>query len=160
MESVTKTNLVEFNINDLNKDPNHPRQASGDVESLIASIRRDGLMNPISVAKAEDGQYRVIDGWRRVEALKKLGAVEVSCFVYENLKEADAAHKSYVLNTERNQLNEIEIALHIKKMRDDFGFTFQELHMQGYGSQANLSKQVKLLDLPAKIQKQIASGSL
>jgi DNA modification methylase len=32
--------------------------------------------------------------------------------------------------------------------------------MQGYGSQANLSKQVKLLDLPAKIQKQIASGSL
>jgi ParB family chromosome partitioning protein len=160
MESVTKTNLVEFNINDLNKDPNHPRQASGDVESLIASIRRDGLMNPISVAKAEDGQYRVIDGWRRVEALKKLGAVEVACLVYEELKEADAAHKSYVLNMERNQLNEIEIALHIKKMRDDFGFTFQELHMQGYGSQANLSKQVKLLDLPAKIQKQIASGSL
>jgi ParB/RepB/Spo0J family partition protein len=142
------------------KDLNHPRLASGNLESLISSIRRDGLMNPISVAKAADGQYRVIDGWRRVEALKKLGSAEVSCIVYEDLKEADAAHKSYVLNTERNQLNEIEIALHIKKMRDDFGYTFRELEILGYGSSANLSKQVKLLDLPAKILNQVASGTL
>jgi ParB/RepB/Spo0J family partition protein len=147
-------------IETLTRDPNHPRQTSGNLESLIASIRHDGLMNPISVAKTGDGQYQVIDGWRRVEALKKMGTVEVACLVDEDLKEAEAAHKSYVLNTERNQLNDIEIALHIKKMRDNFGYTFQELEIMGYGSQANLSKQVKLLDLPAKIQEQVATGVL
>jgi ParB/RepB/Spo0J family partition protein len=157
-ENTPKIEMIA--IETLTRDPNHPRQTSGDLKSLIASIRHEGLISPISVAKTGDGQYHVIDGWRRVEALKQLGAVEVPCFVYEDLKEADAAHKSYVLNTERNQLNEIEIALHIKKMRDDFGYTFQELEILGYGSRANLSKQVKLLDLPAKIQKQIASGTL
>ncbi len=42
MESVTKTNQVVVNINDLNKDPNHPRQKLGNLESLISSLRRDG----------------------------------------------------------------------------------------------------------------------
>ncbi len=86
-------------------------------------------MTPISVAKVGDDKYHVVDGWRRTEAMKKMGMVKVSCLVYEGLKDADAAHKSYVLNTERNQLNEIEVALHIKKMRDDFGYTFQELEI-------------------------------
>jgi len=157
-ENTPKIEMIA--IKTLTRDPNHPRQTSGDLKSLIASIRHEGLISPISVSKAADGQYHVIDGWRRVEALKQLGAVEVPCFVYEDLKEADAAHKSYVLNTERNQLNEIEIALHIKKMRDDFGYTFQELEILGYGSRANLSKQVKLLDLPGKIQDQVATGVL
>ena len=160
MESATKTNLVEININNLNKDPNHPRQKSGDLRSLSTSIRHDGLMTPISVAKVGDDKYHVIDGWRRIEALKGMGMTKVSCFVYEDLKEADTAHKSFILNTERNQLNEIEIALHIKKMRDDFGYTYQELDILGYGSSAKVSKQISLLDLPAKIQNQIASGIL
>ena len=160
MRNVTASNQAEIKIEQLIKDPNHPRLTSGNLESLISSIRHDGLMTPISIAKVSDDKYHVFEGWRRVEALKAMGQTEVACILYENLKDADTAHKSFILNTERSQLSEIEIALHIKKMRDDFGYSFRDLEIMGYGSSANISKQVKLLELPKDVQNHIASGSL
>jgi len=160
MKNVTASKQAEIKIEQLIKDPNHPRLKSGNLESLISSIRHDGLMTPISAAKVSDDKYHVFEGWRRVEALKAMGQTEVACIVYENLKDADTAHKSYVLNMERNQLNEIEIAQHIKKMKDDFGYSYRDLEIMGYGSSANISKQVKLLDLPKDVQGKIISGSL
>jgi len=147
-------------IETLIKDPNHPRKESGNLESLIKSLRHDGLLTPITVVEVAEDKYHVVDGWRRVEAAKAMGVKQISCFVYENMTDADAAHKSYVLNNERDQLNEIDIALHIKKMKDDFGYSFRDLEIMGYGSSANVSKQVKLLDLPKDVQSEIASGSL
>lgn len=160
MRKVTASKQTEIKIEQLIKDPNHPRLTSGNLESLISSIRHDGLMTPISAAKVSDDKYHVFEGWRRVEALKAMGQTEVACILYENLKDADTAHKSFILNTERSQLNEIEIALHIKKMKDDFGYSFRDLEIMGYGSSANISKQVKLLDLPKDVQGEIASGNL
>ncbi len=120
MESVTKTNLVEININDLNKDPNHPRQERGNLEGLTRSIRHDGIMNPIVVQKIAEGSYLIIDGDRRVKVAKTLDYETVPCIVYEGLTPGESAHKSYILNTERNQLSAIERAQHIKRMRDEF----------------------------------------
>ncbi|MCK5685874.1 ParB N-terminal domain-containing protein, partial [bacterium] len=51
MESVTKTNLVEVNINQLIKEPNHPRQESGNLDSLITSVKKDGILSPVTVIK-------------------------------------------------------------------------------------------------------------
>jgi ParB/RepB/Spo0J family partition protein len=160
MENVTKTNLVELNINNLKKDPNHPRQERGDLEGLTRSIRHDGIMNPIVVQKAEEGRYHILDGDRRAEVAKTLGYETVPCLVYEGLAPNEAAHKSYILNTERNQLNAIECALHIKKMKDEFNYTYDELVILGYGSKSQISKMINLLDLPEKIQKQIVKGKL
>ena len=160
MKDATITKIETLPINSLTKDPNHPRKESGNLESLIKSLRHDGLLTPITVVRVAEDKYHVVDGWRRVEAEKAMGMKQISCFVHENLTDADAAHKSYVLNTERDQLNEIEIAQHIKKMKDDFGYSFRDLEIMGYGSSANVSKQVKLLDLPKDVQRQVASGSL
>ena len=75
------------------------------------------------------------------------------------MNEADAAHKSYVLNKERDQLNEIEISQHMEKMLG-FGFTYQEMGIMGYGSKASVSRQVNLLKSPKKVQSYIVSGKL
>jgi len=160
MENVTKTNLVEVSINDLNKDPNHPRQERGDLEALTKSIRHDGIMNPPIVQKVAEGKCLIIDGDRRVEVAKTLGYETVPCIVYEGYKPAEAAHKSYVLNTERNQLNAIEIALHIKKMREEFEYSYTDLEIMGYGSRSSISKKLSLLGLPVKTQEQIGGGKL
>lgn len=160
MKQNTTSKQANIKIEHLIKDPNHPRLKSGNLESLITSIRHDGLLTPVSAVKVSDEKYHVFEGWRRVGALKAMGQTEIACILYENLKDDETAHKSYILNTERNQLNEIEIALHIKKMRDDFGYSFRDLEIMGYGSPANLSKQVKLLDLPTDVQEHIASENL
>ena len=160
MKDATITKIETLPINSLTKDPNHPRKESGNLETLITSLRHDGLLTPITVVKVTEDKYHVVDGWRRIEAEKAMGMKEISCFVHENLTDADAAHKSYVLNTERDQLNEIEIAQHIKKMKNSFGHSHTDLEIMGYGSKATISKQLSLLDLPDETKDQIASGQL
>lgn len=159
MEKVTKTNLVEININDLNKDPNHPRQDMGDLEELIASLRKDGQQVPINVNRTQDGICFYNDGWRRIEALKKMGKETVLCLVHDGYNAGEAAHQSYIINTQRSQLNPIEIALHIKRMVG-LGFTYRDLELKGYGSTALISNKAALTDLPEDVQVMISTGKL
>ena len=138
----------------------HPRSDYGNMETLQGSIRRDGLQEPLFVYEIEDGKFGIIDGARRLKAAKEMGWKEVPCLIKKGLSEADAAHLSYVKNVERKTLSAIEIALHIKTMKDEFGYTFNELELQGYGSPAAISNKLKLLDLSNKIQRQVKDGTL
>jgi modification methylase len=138
----------------------HPRNTLGDIESLQGSIKRDGLQEPLMVYDVGDNQYAVIDGVRRLAAIQEFGWQNVPCLIYKGMDASDAAHISYVKNTERNSLNPVEIALHLKAMIDEFGYNQRELELKGYGSPAKISGQLKLLDLPESIQKQIQDSEL
>ena len=141
--------------------PNHhPRSEYGDLEDLQKSIKRDGLQEPLMVYVIEDGKFWIIDGARRLKAMKEMTIMQISCLINKGISEADAAHLSYVKNVERKNLSVIEIARHIKAMREDFGYTLADLELKGYGSPAQTSIKLKLLDLPDKIQMQIQNGTL
>ena len=73
MRNVTVSKQAEIKIEHLIKEPNHPRQKSGDLESLTVSIKSDGIINPVTVVKGNEDLYHVIDGYRRVEVAKSLG---------------------------------------------------------------------------------------
>ena len=101
----------------------HPRSDYGNLETLQGSIRRDGLQEPLLVYVIEAGKFGIIDGARRLKAFQEMGLKQISCLINKVISEADAAHLSYVKNVERKNLSVIEIARHIKAMRDDFGYT-------------------------------------
>jgi site-specific DNA-methyltransferase (adenine-specific) len=138
----------------------HPRNMLGDIESLQGSIKRDGLQEPLMVYAIAKNQYAVIDGVRRLEAVKEFGWQSIPCLIKKDMAASDAAHLSYVKNTERNSLNPIEIACHLKAMMDDFGYTQSDLELKGYGSKAKISGVLKLLELPESVQNQIQGGEL
>ncbi len=138
----------------------HPRNMLGDIESLQASIKRDGLQEPFMVNEVAENQYVIIDGVRRLAAVQEFGWQSVPCLIKKGMDASDAAHLSYVKNTERNSLNPIEIARHLKAMMDDFGFTQSELELKGYGSKAKTSGLTTLLELPESVQTQIQEGEL
>ena len=138
----------------------HPRNTLGDIESLQGSIKRDGLQEPLLVYDVGENQYAVIDGVRRLAAIQEFGWNSAPCLIRKGMDASGAAHLSYVKNTERNSLNAIEIALHLKAMTDEFGYTHRELELKGYGSPAKISGQLKLLDLPESIQRKIQEGEL
>ena len=87
----------------------HPRNMLGDIETLQGSIKRDGLQEPLLVYELADNQYAVIDGVRRLEAVGEFGWQSIPCLIKKGMETSDAAHLSYVKNTERNSLNPIEI---------------------------------------------------
>ena len=138
----------------------HPRKNLGDIERLQNSIIRDSLQEPLLVYEAGDNRYAVIDGCRRLKAIQEFGWPTVPCIITKDIGKTEAAHLSYVKNKERNSFNPIEIALHLKSMRQEFGYSLRDLELKGYGSPPSISGKIKLLDLPEAIQKQIQDGEL
>ena len=118
------------------------------------------MQEPLLVYKIGEDKYAVIDGARRLIASKGMGMEHISCLVHGELSEADAVHLSYVKNVERKTLNPIEIARHIKTMKDDFGYTLDELELKGYGSRSAIADKLKLLDLSEKVQRRIQAGDI
>ncbi|MFH2044775.1 MAG: ParB/RepB/Spo0J family partition protein [Pseudomonadota bacterium] len=152
--------LKLVNIDSITIPNHHPRTDYGNLETLLGSIKRDGLQEPLLVYEIEVGKFGIIDGARRLKAVQDMGLKQICCLINKVISEADAAHLSYVKNVERNTLSVIEIARHIKVMRDDFGYTLSELELKGYGSPATISNKLTLLDLPDKVQVQIQNGTL
>lgn len=155
--SEMKVETVDINSIDIKY---HPRKNLGDIERLQNSIKRDGLQEPLLVYEAGDNQYAVIDGYRRLTAIKEFGWKTVPCFIKKDIAEAQAAHLSYAKNAERSSFDPIEIASHLKAMMQEFGYSLRDLELKGYGTPPSISNKIKLLDLPESVQKQIQEGNL
>ncbi|HIJ56316.1 MAG TPA: ParB/RepB/Spo0J family partition protein [Deltaproteobacteria bacterium] len=160
VKAVTDIRVENLDIESLIILPHHPRKFQGNLDSLQNSIRRDGFRVPVLVYEIEDGKYAVTDGTRRIAVAKIFGWKTIPCLIKKGMSASDAAHESYLINTERNSLNPIEIALHIKTMRDEFGFSYADLEIKGYGSKSHIANTQKLLDLPESVQAKIQRGDL
>jgi len=159
-EGEQKLHVKEISIEALVIPIHHPRKHPSDIKNLESSIRRDGLQEPLLVYAGEEGKFLVIDGARRLTVVAGFGWKTVPCIIKKGLTDRDAVHLSYVKNMERNGLDPIDIALHLKTMRDTFGYTLDELELKGYGSKASISNKLKLLGLPEVVQKNIQEQEL
>ena len=156
-ESI-KVAVEEIQINSITVKY-HPRKDLGNLGTLGHSINKLGLQEPLTVYPVGEGQYAIIDGQRRLEACKKLKMETVPCII-KNVDDATAAGLSYVINSERNALSSIEEAMHLRYMQEHYGFTLDELFVKGHGTPALISQKIKLLKLPASVQKMLTGGEL
>jgi len=153
-------NQRTLNLNQIHEGY-HPRKDFTGQEELKGIIKKEGLdKEPITVRK--DGEtYFVIDGLRRLRAVKELEFSEIDCII-EEVDEKTAAHLSYRINSDecRRNLNPIEISLHIKEMRETFGYKIKDLVKLGYGKDPKtIYNKLNLLTLPEKVQNHIAEGT-
>ena len=150
-----------LDIDSLVKPEHHPRiDQDDDSKALQESIERDGILNPLIVSEASKNKYEITDGTKRCKVGKKMGMKTMPCIIIKSSSPADAAHRSFTINNERNSLNIIEIATHLKKMTDKFGYSLRDLEIKGYGSPASIANKLKLLELDESVQKQIQAGEL
>ncbi len=137
----------------------HPRKDLGDMEGFLASIKRDGFLSPILV-RQEGDKFVPIDGIRRIKAARELGLSRILAIIKRDVGASEAAHLSYVKNSERTDFNPIEIALHLKAMQEEFDYSLRDLELMGYGSPTNILKKMKVLDLPEWVQRQMQKRKL
>jgi len=157
---VDKMTIVEIEIHKV-VEGYHPRKGLQGNEELRKQIQKNGLTDPIRV-RPEGDHFVVIDGIRRLQVAKDLGWTSVPCIV-EKIDERTAAHQSYLHNSEacRRNLNPIEVSLHIKEMRERFGYSVRDLVNLGYATDdQTIYNKLALLSLPEEIQKQIAEGTI
>lgn len=150
--------LAELEINMLQANPLQPRGiiSSESLSDLVESIREQGILEPIVVAKTPAG-YQIIAGERRWRAAKVLGLLKVPVVIKETTPQG-MLEMSIVENVQREDLNPIEKALAYKRLIDEFGLGTNEVAKRVGKSAPTVSNTIRLLTLPDAIKDALVAG--
>jgi ParB family chromosome partitioning protein len=135
------------------------RMDAGSLEELAASIRAQGLMQPIIVRPIGAGRHEIIAGERRWRAAQIAELTEVPVIVREIPDEAALA-MSLIENIQREDLNPLEEATGIQRLIDEFGMTHQQAADAVGRSRPATSNLLRLLNLPKPVQEFLMAGDI
>ena len=148
--AADQSRIVEIDLRDLHPNPDQPRKTFSE-ESLIelaASIKRHGLIQPITVKRLDDGTYLLVAGERRFRAFGRLGRPTIPAIVTTG----DAEEIALIENIQREDLNPLEEAEALARMMDRHRYTQEQLGQVVGKSQAAVSQVLGLLNLPETIK--------
>ena len=151
----------ELPIAEIDPNVDQPRKEFDDaaLSALVESIKTHGVISPLVVTPKADGRYLIIAGERRYRAAKAAGLSSVPVFV-RDCTPVQIDELSLIENIQREDLNPIEVALAIKKLMDDYGYT-QERAAERIGkARPTVANLLRLLDLAEPVQKLVSSGRL
>ncbi len=129
------------------------------LQTLAASIKVQGIMQPILVRHIDDEQYEIIAGERRWRASKMAGLEEIPVLVREIADEAALA-MALIENIQRENLNPLEEAQGIKRLIDEFAMTHEKAALAVGRSRVAVSNLLRLLSLCAPVQDMLMHGRI
>ncbi len=153
--------LIELPPSALRPGRYQPRtQMSADaIGELAASIKAQGMIQPILARPVGDRQYEIIAGERRWRAAQQAGLQHVPVLVREVPDEA-ALSMALIENIQREDLNAIEEAAGLQRLIDEFGMTHQAAGEAVGRSRTAVSNLLRLLQLPRAVQQMMLGGQL
>ena len=154
------TQVLRVAVERIFPNPEQPRTffEEGALSSLAESIRRYGVLQPISVRCCEGG-YEIIAGERRFRAAKLAGLSHVPCLVYA-VDGEKSAFLSVMENLLREDLNMFETAAAMDKLCREHGLTQEEVAARLSVSQSYVANKMRLLRFDGKMREKILSASL
>jgi len=139
------------------------RMDPGSLEELAASIKSQGLIQPISVrpvgSSAGKDRYEIIAGERRWRAAQIAGLTEVPVLIREIPDDAALA-MSLIENIQREDLNPLEEAAGIQRLIDEFSMTHQQAADAVGRSRPAASNLLRLLQLAKPAQDMLMAGDI
>jgi ParB family transcriptional regulator, chromosome partitioning protein len=150
--------IHELDPSQLQSNPLQPRGVilQESLTDLVESIREQGILEPIVVAKTPAG-FQIIAGERRWRAAKILGLPKVPVVIKETTPQG-MLEMSIVENVQREDLNPIEKALAYKRLIDEFGLGTNEVAKRVGKSAPTISNTIRLLSLPDAIKDALVAG--
>jgi len=139
---------------------------AGTAKEFYLSFERSGLIHFPVVRKTETGEWQVGDGWLR-RAGYMYGLINekndkyatIPCVV-RTLTDEQMADLVIEANTERKDMNDLDLAKLYKRYLDDFGYTQETLAKKFGKSQGEISNTIRLLELPTDIQAKVISREI
>ncbi len=132
---------------------------SESLEDLAASIRAQGVVQPVVVRPVAGGRYELIAGERRWRAAQLAGLHEIPAVVRDVPDEAAVA-MALIENIQRENLNPLEEARALERLVEEFGLTHQGAAEAVGRSRAAVSNLLRLLELEAEVKKLVEERAL
>lgn len=144
----------------IHANPFQPRRHFDEEElaALAESIREVGILQPVLVRPAGDG-FELIAGERRCRAARRVGLQVVPALV-KVTDDPSALEHALVENLHRSDLDPLEEAAAYQQLIEDFSLTHEEVAARVGLSRPAISNKLRLLQLPAAIQRLVQEGKL
>jgi len=151
----------EIDINLISPNPKQPRTVFDEEQlaELALSIKEIGLLQPPVVRSIGNGKYQLIMGERRYRASKLAGLKSIPVIIRQT-PDDQLLREALVENIHRSQLNPLEEGAAYQQLLNDFGYTHDELADRLGKSRPAITNTMRLLNLPASVQRRVAAGVL
>lgn len=153
--------FAQVPVADVRPNPRQPRTVFDEdaLAELVESIKEVGLLQPVVVRPLDDGGYELVMGERRLRATQQAGLPTIPAII-RRTEDADLLRDALLENLHRAQLNPLEEAAAYQQMMSDFSCTQEELSTRIKRSRPQISNTIRLLQLPAPVQRRVAAGVL
>jgi len=153
--------VLEVEIHKVHHNPRQPRKnfRAEELQELMASIKKHGILQPLVVSIREDGEYELIAGERRLRSATELGFQRVPV-VTRSVNDQEKLELALIENIQREDLNALEEALAYRALIDEFNLTQEEVSKQVGKSRPTVANTIRLLDLPEAIQTALHEGKI
>lgn len=157
-----RVNIVLFvPVGHIRANPNQPRKQFDEerLEELADSIKKHGLIQPITVRYIGEKRFELISGERRLRATKLAGLKEIPAFIREADDEQSMAF-ALIENIQREELNPLEIAMGYQRLVEEFNYTQAEVAERVGKNRSTITNMLRLLSLPDYLQNALKSNEL
>lgn len=159
-DSSPNRDLVEVDIDRIRPADAQPRGVfrDGPLEGLALSIQQNGIIQPLVVRRDGD-RFQIIAGERRWRAAQKAGLRRVPCIV-KDVPDENLLELSLIENIQREELSPIEEANAYRRLLETRSLTQEEVAHRVGKDRTSITNSLRLLKLPAEIQKLVESQHL
>ncbi|MET8229221.1 ParB/RepB/Spo0J family partition protein [Micromonospora sp. NPDC005298] len=161
LSPVPGARFAEIPVDAIMPNPKQPRQVFDEdaLEELKVSIQEVGFLQPIVVRQLDDEKYELVMGERRWRAAQAVGRENIPAIVRDTRDDA-MLRDALLENIHRANLNPLEEAAAYQQLLEEFGATHEELARRIGRSRPQISNTIRLLNLPAQVQRRVAAGVL
>ena len=157
LNSISKIPIGKITANKFQPRKDFGREG---LEELKTSIRENGLVQPITVRRIENGMFELVSGERRYRAVSELGEKEIPAYVLQVDSDTKMLELALTENLQREDLNAIEVATGYQRLIDECKLTQEQVAERVGKDRATVTNFIRLLKLPAQIQKSLIDGDI
>jgi ParB family chromosome partitioning protein len=153
--------LQEVPVTTIVPNPSQPRAVfdQAALDELAGSIKQHGILQPLVVTRAANGDYQLIAGERRLRAAKQAG-LETVPVVIKEVSAQQQLELALIENIQRADLDPIEEARAYALLEDQFGLKHGEIAQRVGKSRSTISETLSLLKLPSEVQELVSGGRI
>ena len=159
--TTNQRTVKEIDLNKIKPGRFQPRSNFDDekLDELTKSIKNQGVLSPILVRELGLNEYEVIAGERRLRASKKAGLSSIPCLV-DQKQDQDALISALIENLQREDLNPVEEARGLDRLKREFGLTQDEVANSTGKARSTIANTLRILSLPSTVLEMLSRGEI